>query len=283
MIRFKCIYCGQRILVQEDGHGKKGRCPKCKHLLVVPQTTKDRPAISTDIPEKLQQAREAVALLDVATAGPQSQDDLAELWGEKPGWLIPTYDELSLFLMAATLILLYATNAPMREQIYYLMTKVHDGRVFVIAVLFLCGLCLSIYHIFTTREKTDFEKSVMLIFAVLANAGTGIVSGWYVIKNDAVHNWWIVFPIWNIVNSVLLLLMLRIRIINEKCISDRDTTMFRVVIGLASVLIIFVFCNSVFHLYWGITFSVCIVYATSFDRALQNVFPGLDYGEDERA
>ena len=269
--------------MQEDGHGKKGRCPKCKHLLVVPQTTKDRPAISTDIPEKLQQAREAVALLDVATAGPQSQDDLAELWGEKPGWLIPTYDELSLFLMAATLILLYATNAPMREQIYYLMTKVHDGRVFVIAVLFLCGLCLSIYHIFTTREKTDFEKSVMLIFAVLANAGTGIVSGWYVIKNDAVHNWWIVFPIWNIVNSVLLLLMLRIRIINEKCISDRDTTMFRVVIGLASVLIIFVFCNSVFHLYWGITFSVCIVYATSFDRALQNVFPGLDYGEDERA
>ncbi|MCJ7730365.1 MAG: hypothetical protein MUO27_10885, partial [Sedimentisphaerales bacterium] len=228
MIKFKCIYCGQRILAQDEGRGKKGHCPKCRHLLVVPWTTKDRPAISTDTPEKLQQAREAVALWDVATAGPQNQGDLAELWGEKPGWLIPTYDELSLFLMAATLILLYATNAPMREQIYKLMTKVHDGRVFVIAVLFLCGLCLSIYHIFTTREKTDSEKNLMLLFAVLANAGTGIVSAWYVIKSSAVHNWWLVFPIWNIVNSVLLLLMLRIRIINEKCISDRDATLVQI-------------------------------------------------------
>ncbi len=283
MIRFKCIYCGQRILAQEAGRGKKGHCPKCRHELRVPITTKDRPAISTDIPEKLQQAREAVALWNIATTSPQSQDDLAELWGEKPGWFIPTYDELSLFLMAATLILLYATNTPMREQIYYLMTKVHDGRVFVIAVLFLCGLCLSIYHIFTTREKTDSEKNVMLIFAVLANAGTGIVSAWYVIKSSAVHNWWLVFPVWNIVNGVLLLLMLRIRIINEQCISDRDATMSQVVLGLISVLIMFTFCNYIFHLYWAVTFSICIVYTTSFDKALQSVFPGLEYGEDERA
>ena len=63
MIRFKCIYCGQRILARDDGIGKKGKCPKCRHELRVPKTTIGRPAIRSDIPEKLQQAKEALALL----------------------------------------------------------------------------------------------------------------------------------------------------------------------------------------------------------------------------
>jgi hypothetical protein len=245
-------------------------------------TTKDRPAVSADTSEQLQQAREAIASLDIQSV------DRAELCGEKPGWLVPTYDELSLFLMAITLILLFATNASMREQIYNLMVEAYDGSyhghhygdVYAVAAFFLCGLCLSIYHIFTKREKTDFEKKIMLFFAVLTNAGTGIFSGWYVIKTSAVHDWLLVFPIWNIVNSVLLLLMVRFRIIDEQCISDRNATVALVAISLASVLIMFIFCNFVFHLYWAITYSICIVYTTSFDKALQNVFPGLDVQEE---
>jgi DNA-directed RNA polymerase subunit RPC12/RpoP len=282
VIKFKCIYCGQRILAQDEGRGKKGHCPKCRHELRVPITTKGRPAISADIPEKLQQAREAFALRNIATAGPQSQDDLAELWGEKAGWFIPIYDELSLFLMAATLILLYATNPPMREQIYkWIASK--DAHIFFWFLVFMGGLCLSICHVFTTKKKTDIEKWVMLIFAVLANAGTGIIAGIYVIKNSAVRNWLLVFPIWNIINGVLLLLMLRFRIIDEECISDRKATLVQIILGLIAVLAIFIFCNYVFKLYWAITFSICIVYTTSFDSALQSVFPGLEYGEDERA
>jgi hypothetical protein len=248
-------------------------------------TTKDRPAVSADTSEQLQQAKEAIASLN--TQG----GDITELCGEKPGWFVPTYDELSLFLMAITLILLYAMNAPMREQIYNLMVETnhspyhghHHGGVYALAAYFLCGLCLSIYHIFTTRETTDFEEKFMLFFAVLTNAGTGIFSGWYVIKTSVVHDWLLVFPIWNVINGVLLLLMLRFRIIDEQCISDRNATVALVAISLASILIIFIFCNFVFHLYWAITYSICIVYTTSFDRALQNVFPSLDYGEDERA
>jgi hypothetical protein len=267
-------------LAPDGGADKKGKCPKCKHLLVVPWTTKGRPAISADTPERLQQAREAIASLSTAQDLP---DDIAELYGEKPGWLIPTYDELSLFLMAATFILLGATNATMREQIQKLMMKSNDVRIYFLAVIFLCGMGLSIYHIFTTREKNNYEKMVMLFFAVMANAGTGIISGWYVIKNSDVHNWQLIFPIWNIINGVLLLLMLRLKIIDEECISDRDATAVQIILGLAAVLIIFVFCNYVFKLHWAITFSICIIYTTSFDRALQNVFPGLANRPDEQS
>jgi DNA-directed RNA polymerase subunit RPC12/RpoP len=274
VIRFKCIYCGQRMLAQEDGRGKKGKCPKCNHLVVVPWTTKGRPAINSDIPEQLQQARETIAILSTA-------QDTAELYREKAGWFIPTYDELSLFLMAATFILLYAVNTLMREQIYKGITVFHDLRVYIVVAIFMGGITLSLYHVFTTREKTKFEKMVMLFFAVMANAGTGIISGWYVLKSNDAHNWQLVFPIWNIINGVLLLLMLRLKIIDEECISDRDANATEVVIGLVAVLIIFVFCNYVFKLYWAITFSICIIYTTSFDRALQSVFPHLSSQSNE--
>jgi FtsH-binding integral membrane protein len=244
--------------------------------VVVPWTTKGRPAINSDIPEQLQQARETIAILSTA-------QDTAELYREKAGWFIPTYDELSLFLMAATLILLYVANVPMREQIHKWMARHHDIWVYIVAAVFLCGLGLSIYHIFTTRNKTDLEKWGMLIFAVLTNAGTGIIAGTYIIRNIDTTNWPIIFPIWNIVNGALLLLMLRFRIIDEKCISDRDATLVQIILGLVAVLIIFVFCNYVFKLYWAITFSICIIYTTSFDRALQNVFPGLANRPDDQA
>jgi len=279
MVRFKCIYCGQRILAHKDTVGKKGKCPKCKHLLVVPWTTKGRPAISADIPGQLQKAKETPAILNTAK---DLSNDIAELYGEKPGWLIPTYDELSLFLMAATFILLGTTNNTMREQIYKGITATDDLEVYFLAVIFLGGIVLSLYHVFTTRVKTKFEKMVMLAFAVLANAGTGIISGRYVIKNSEVHNWQLVFPIWNIANGVLLLLMLRLKVIDEKCISDREAAPVQIILGLTAVLFIFILCNYVFKLYWPITFSICIVYATSFDRALQNVFPGLTHRGDEQ-
>jgi len=275
VIRFKCIYCGQKMLAQEDGCGKKAKCPKCNHLVVVPRTTKGRPVINADTSEQVLQAQEAVATtLGISKGLP---DDIAEVYREKAGWLVPTYDELSLFLMAATFILLIITNDTMQEQIGNWLTSSRNIRIHLLLlfVVFLGGIALSLYHAFTTKEKTRPEKIVMMLFAVMANAGTGIISGWHVIKNDNVQDWQLIFPIWNIINGALLLIMLRFKIIDEECISDRDATSIQILLGLTALVIIFILCNFVFQLYWAITFSICIVYATSFDKALQSVFPGL--------
>jgi hypothetical protein len=222
--------------------------------------------------QREKKAKVELTLMNIAT---DSAEDTADLMKEKAGWFIPVYDELSLFLMAATLILLYIVNTTMRVQIHNWISEYSNVSVYIVGAIFLCGLCLSIYHTFTNREKTDVEKWGMLIFAVLANAVSAIVAGLYVLKNDNVRNWLIIFPIWNIINGAMLLLMLRFKIIDEECISDRDATPIQIILGLSAVLIIFIFCNYVFKLYWAITFSICIIYTTSFDRALQNVFPGL--------
>jgi hypothetical protein len=278
-LRFKCVYCGQRLLAKENGHGKKGKCPKCKHIIVVPWATKNRPAINADITDKQMKANEAVAAFSISE---DLSDNTAELYGEQPGWLIPVYDEMSLFLMSATFILLGVTNSTMRQQLYEGLKKADDSNIYFLAVIFLAGLALSIYHVFTNRDKTDIEKKILLVFAVLANAGTGILAGWYVIKNSEVHNWQLVFPIWNIVNGVLLLLMLRIKLINENCISDRQAAPMQVIFGLAAVFVVFGLCNYIFNLHWAVTFSICIVYTTSFDKGLQSVFPDLISSTEEK-
>ncbi|MGA1979561.1 MAG: hypothetical protein ABSG99_03205 [Sedimentisphaerales bacterium] len=263
-------------MAPDDGGGKKGPCPRCRHEVHVPCPPKKRPAISMEEREK--KAKVELALMNIAM---DSSGDAAELIKEKAGWFIPVYDELSLFLTAATLILLYVVNTTMRVQIHNWIAEHSYVWVYIMGTIFLCGMGLSVYNVFTTREKTDTEKWIMLIFAVLANAVTGIVAGLYVLKSNAVRDWQLVFPIWNIINGALLLLMLRFKIIDEECISDRDANATEVIMSLAAVLIIFALCNYVFKLYWAITFSICIIYATSFDRALQSVFPNLSPQSDE--
>ncbi|MGB7581645.1 MAG: hypothetical protein WBL85_04260 [Sedimentisphaerales bacterium] len=281
MIHFKCIYCGQRIAVNDDLAGRNGKCPTCRHQLRVPIQT--APLTGVDTAERKKKATEEFFL----TNNTDASDDLTDLVREDAGWLIPVYDEMSLFLMSMTLILLYAVNEPFREQIRKwaaICSHIHAFiiYVFIAAAIFITGMGLSIYNVFTTREKTDTEKWIMLIFAVLTNAGTGIISGWYVLSSSSIRDWLIIFPVWNIINGVLLIVML-FKIIDEECISDRDASIKEVVIGLIAVLVIFIFCNNVFKLHWAVTLSICIIYTTSLDKGLQSVFPRLAGQNDEQS
>ena len=41
MIKFQCKHCGQKIKIHEVHSGKKGKCPKCKTIVVVPEINDD--------------------------------------------------------------------------------------------------------------------------------------------------------------------------------------------------------------------------------------------------
>ena len=120
----------------------------------------------------------------------------------------------------------------------------------------------------------------MLLFAITINAATGIIAGFYMLKDCP--GWLLIFPAWNIINSILLITMQYVNLFDENQISDRDATITQVIIGLAVILIIFYICNNVFELHWAITYSICIIYTTSFDRGLQSVFPILAGQDDEQ-
>lgn len=290
------------MLAPDDGVDKKGKCPKCEHVLVIPSTTTGRPAISSDkepMPDRPKQPyvpmwdkNPGFLYNDPRSHIVESQEVLIDLYKESFGFLIPTYDKLSLLLMVVTLMLLFVMNVEMRNSIqgfiHNFRAEQYKYHLPLIFCLTFISLFLYISHMAASRivkldDGGDFKKKIMLFFAVVINASSGIIAGRYVLKNGNVQGWLLVFPIWNIINGLLLILMLRFGIIDEECISDRKTTSVQIILGLASVAVIFMVCNYIFDLYWAVTFSICVVYTTSFDRALQNVLPGLAHREDEQA
>ena len=50
MIRFSCKYCGQKIRIPEIGAGRKGKCPKCKKIVLVPKVEDIKPVASQTEP-----------------------------------------------------------------------------------------------------------------------------------------------------------------------------------------------------------------------------------------
>jgi hypothetical protein len=268
MMRFKCIYCGHRLAVKDECVGKKGHCPKCSHLLVIPYSTENRPAINADVSDNAMKESEAAFMLEAAT------DEMNPLiYIEKPGWLIPTYDEISLFLMSITLIAIARVNPVMTEELWKLLRMdLGDvsGYIIIFFVISLAGMVFSLYNVFTKGEMADWQKKAMLVFAVFANASTSIMAGYHLIKFRQATGLLIIFPIWNIINAVLLLLFLRLEILDESCIVKRQVSLLRVLLGLAGTIIIVMLCNYAFNMYWAVTFSICIVYTASFDRAIQN-------------
>lgn len=44
MIQFQCENCGHKFNVPQDSAGKKGRCPKCKNVVIIPQPTPSSPS-----------------------------------------------------------------------------------------------------------------------------------------------------------------------------------------------------------------------------------------------
>lgn len=185
-------------------------------------------------------------------------------------FIIPTYDEITLFAMGFTCALLMITGAFSIKWNWHQSLSKDDMNVIGLTAVFLAGLVLSIYHAFTSRRKTSAEKLLMLYFAVVLNASIGIMAGSRNLEDS--RGWLIIFPILNIVNGALLLFLLRAQVINEDNVSDENTSLGQVAISGTVIIILFAVCHYLFNLMWTETFSICVVYSTNLNRGVQTVF-----------
>jgi hypothetical protein len=197
------------------------------------------------------------------------------LWRNKRrGFFIPKYDELSLFMMSVAFLLVFFTNSGLRNGLSKLLVELEDRiHAAMLIILFTGGLILSLYHVFIKRQKKIAEKFAMLIFAIVANGVSGILASVHIL-NQSVDTpcIFIILPLWNIMNCIVLLILLRFGVINPDSISDEDVQPFEALLGFIIILTIFALCQYKFKLYWAITFSICVIYATSFSDALASVF-----------
>lgn len=95
-------------------------------------------------------------------------------------YIIPQHDEVVLFAMSLTCILLVTAGLySARSEIHFQLSTGDDFKMLLILMLLLAGLALSLYHAFVDRAKSLLEKYPMLLFAVIVNAFSGLLSGAY--------------------------------------------------------------------------------------------------------
>lgn len=165
--------------------------------------------------------------------------------------------------MALCFILLALFDADLKNGVINIVKKIIEikGREFVwaamVTVLFISGFILSIYHAFSSRPKSDVEKITMLVFALGINGVTGVIAGIRII-NDS-HGLLIVFPVLNILSSVVLLYL--IGFADPTILDDEDVSSCELILGAIIATTVFYFCQFRFELHWSATFSICVAYA----------------------
>lgn len=186
-------------------------------------------------------------------------------------FLIPRYDEIVLFAMSATCLLLIGDKLLEIDwqTIHFREPHTDDIRLFIVLLVFLSGLFLSLMNAFRNRQKGPLEKYFMLFFAVGGNAASGAFSAIYVLQFT--QGWKVVFPFINFVSSIMLFVLLRYDVIDIDSIDDNDAPLLEVLLTALFVLSLYILCSRYYHLYWAMTLSICVSYATNFHRNVLNI------------
>lgn len=166
---------------------------------------------------------------------------------------VPTYTENALSLSALVFFLLVVTNTSFQKDIADLVGS------FLLTWLIL-GAGFSIFHAFSKRQKSRFEKIFMIFFIIMINFLVGFNAGEYVLGREA-NNFLIIFPLWNMISAILLLLLLNSGVIGPNSISATNMDTEDFIIGAILVTMFFGVSQYVFENYWAITFSICLWYA----------------------
>jgi hypothetical protein len=193
------------------------------------------------------------------------------LWDRIKGFFFPKFSELSLFMMGVAFILVFSSTESLISRLYaFHVRHLELGSVIIatLGVVFIVGLGLCLYFVLSEWEKSRFEKYTMLCFAILSNAFCGIYTSMYIMNKSAgASGIFFIVPIWNIINCVLML-----GAFSEKNISDEKATILEVFFGLIIIVGIFGICRFVFEIYWALTFSICVIFATGFSDASDAIF-----------
>ena len=86
------------------------------------------------------------------------------------------------------------------------------------------------------------------------------------------HGLLAIFPVWNMANGLVLLLLARLGILDTDCITDERAGFWNVLIAAASITLLVLPCRYVLNLDPLITFSVATCYTISLSGIVQDLF-----------
>ena len=173
--------------------------------------------------------------------------------------LMPKYSEISLFLTAFTFLLTILPTVQSVNSILEISTNLAN-LIFVVIPFFL-GLIFSIYYAFSKSPTPRLAKFFMLFFVLATNfiaalfaLGTIIHIGSSVVV--------MIFPIINVINSILILSFFRAGVVNADCVADKNATYKELTVGSICVLAIVFISQYILKNMLTITFSICLSYSS---------------------
>lgn len=187
-------------------------------------------------------------------------------------FLYPDFDELTVFLMGYVLCLLFFFNpdcqAEIRENLQTITA--HAGLPAVLALVMILltifGMVTSFTHLLVVCRKDPFSMTCMKAFALALLMVIGIKSGGHALEHQNVL--YMVSPGWNLIMSAVCYTGLGM--LDEVPFNQADSGYMQTFLSLVLVSVIFYFLNTVFELYWPITFSLCINYVVCINRGAVN-------------
>ena len=179
-------------------------------------------------------------------------------------FLIPSFNELTIFCMSYAVIVLLFINNEFRDSIFDYF--IDSSRGIILLGVIVTGIIFSIYHIFSSRKKGIFEKMFMLLFVVIMNSVAGLYGFFYLVENqfNLPNNIPVVFPIWNFAYSIYLLALARGDVLDSDSVSDENVSLYLSLVSISLLSILIIFCNYYIQLYWVFTFSISLAYLSIF-------------------
>jgi hypothetical protein len=106
----------------------------------------------------------------------------------------------------------------------------------------------------------------MLYFAVFVNGMSGIAAGVHLLEEAT--GFFIIFPVMNIANGAILLILYRFDVLDDKNISDDNGTIFEAINSLLIITILILIFKYIYEVYWAVLFSMCVFYATNINTLI---------------
>jgi DNA-directed RNA polymerase subunit RPC12/RpoP len=261
MIRFECNLCKREIEAPDDEAGNNVTCPHCSNEIFVPTS------LASDNKENV--------ITDFVTEETESEED--------KNFFDLRFTEIQLFSMGMGILILYSIDPDMHKDLSVFFTQLFYNNNYLAAAMsviflilpFSAGLFLSIYNAFRKAEKSWYQKSLMLFFAVIINVGTGLYLGWFVIKGTI--DWWLLlFAVWNIIYSLLVVIKFFYIGLDESglydnFVSDIDATIGQVILTFIVTAAILLFCRYRLELFWVINYSICITFISFSDAIIRKM------------
>ncbi len=187
-------------------------------------------------------------------------------------WVLPSFDETALFLMAVTCLWLLALSPPLRLGIE---NAVRDneltGWLYVILGWASVGLAFALYHAFVRRPKSFISKTSMAVFALVTNVVAGLLMGLGRFTGEIPGSRTLAMI--NIGSAVLLTYQIALN--DQAVISDGDATFADLALGLAVLAPLFYYFSVYKHTPWPLTFSLCVSYSTLIHHNAARIFTGI--------